>query len=52
MNVAVAKVRILVGPKRELLGDVAHLPLKEAKKGEARGWYVILEVLEPGMPNP
>jgi hypothetical protein len=50
-NTAVAKVQVLGGPKKALLGDFTHLPLWEAKKGAACGWYKILEVSEPGMPT-
>jgi hypothetical protein len=52
-NVPVAKVRILKGVwKGRYDGDVMHLGLDKAHDGEAKGEYEILEVLEPGMPNP
>ena len=53
MNVPVAKVRVLAGAwKGRYDGDVMHLSLDKAREGVARGDYEILEILEPGMPNP
>jgi hypothetical protein len=52
-NVAMARVRILRGPYLGRYdGNVMHMSLTQTHEGEARGDFEILEVFEPGMPDP